>query len=41
MLLPARIGRTKITRGKYRVAIRATIPTDLSNAVTTKVITVR
>jgi len=41
MLLPARIGRTKITRGKYRVAIRATIPTDLSGSVTTKVITVR
>lgn len=41
MLLPAKIGTTKIIRGKYRVAIQATIPTAVSDAITTKVITVK
>ena len=41
ILLPAKIGGTKITRGKYRVTIQATIPTDLSDAVTIKGIAVK
>ena len=40
-MLPAKIGRTTIARGKYRMTIQATIPTDLSDAVMIKGIAVK